>query len=182
MGMFELQETPLAGVRLVQRKRLEDKRGFLSRLFCAEALGLAGPVQINLTLTQQKGTVRGMHFQYPPCAETKVVNCMKGRVFDVAVDLRRSSPTFLCWYGEELSAENQRSLIIPPGVAHGFQALEEGCELLYFHSTSYRPEAEGGLNPRDPGLAIEWPLEISDMSDRDLAHPFIKSDFAGIEI
>lgn len=180
MAHFEILATPLAGLKIVQRRRIEDDRGYLSRMFCAEefdGLGLDNPVQINRTLTRRQGTIRGMHFQYPPHAEVKLVSCLKGRVFDVAVDLRRDSLTFLRWHAEELSEENQRSLLIPAGFAHGFQALCDDCELLYLHSNFYTPEAEGGLNPLDPRLAIAWPLPAGHMSERDRAHPFIEPGF-----
>jgi dTDP-4-dehydrorhamnose 3,5-epimerase len=184
MAMLTVTATPLAGLQVVQRKQLEDSRGFFSRLFCAEELAGAGftrPVaQVNQTLTRQRGAVRGLHFQYPPHAEDKVVSCLHGEVFDVAVDLRRGSPTFMRWHAERLSADNQRSLLIPQGFAHGFQALSEGCELLYLHSMPYAPSAEGALNVRDPRLAIAWPLPIADLSPRDASHAHIGASFPGL--
>lgn len=170
---------------LVQRKRFEDPRGFLSRFYCAEEFESAGMhsaiSQINHTLTRRKGAVRGMHFQHPPHAETKIVNCLHGEVFDVAVDLRRNSPTFLQWHAEILSAQNQRSLLIPEGFAHGFQALADDCEIVYLHTAAYKKTAEAALNATDPRLAIAWPLEISEMSDRDRSHPMLAAGFEGIE-
>lgn len=136
--------------------------------------------QINQTLTRCEGAVRGMHYQLPPVAEVKLVTCLRGRVFDVAVDLRADSTTFLRWHGEILSPENRRALAIPQGFAHGFQALEVDCELLYLHSAPYRPEAERALNACDPRLGIDWPLPISDMSDRDRGHAMLTENFAGI--
>jgi dTDP-4-dehydrorhamnose 3,5-epimerase len=184
MAMLDTFPTPLRGLHVVQRRRLQDTRGFLSRMFCAEELAAAGfvrPVaQINHTLTRQRGAVRGMHFQYPPHAEDKFVSCLRGAVFDVAVDLRRDSPTFMQWHAEHLSADNQRSLLIPQGFAHGFQALCEDCELLYLHSAPYAPMAEGALNVREPALAIAWPLPITDLSPRDAAHPLVGTSFTGI--
>lgn len=185
MSRFDITETPLAGVRIVTRKALEDSRGFLTRLFCADTFreaGIALPVvQINHTLTRQIGAVRGMHFQRPPHAEVKLVSCMRGRVFDVAVDLRRGSPTFLQWFGTELSAVNRSALLIPQGFAHGFQTLSEDCELIYLHSAAYEPTAEGAVGALDPRLGIAWPLEIGEMSPRDRGHPPIAEDFAGLE-
>lgn len=137
-------------------------------------------VQINHTLTRLKGTVRGMHYQLPPYAEIKMVSCLHGEVFDVAVDLRKGSPTFLQWRGEVLSAANRRSLLIPEGFAHGFQALSGDCELVYLHTASHRPDAEGGLNVMDPALAIAWPLAIGEVSERDGNHKLIEKDFQGI--
>lgn len=185
MARFDFVSTPIAGLMLVQRQRLEDSRGFLSRFYCAEefkALGVDQPiVQINHTLTRIKGAVRGMHFQSPPHAETKVVSCLHGEVFDVAVDLRKNSPTFLQWHGAVLSAENQRSLLIPEGFAHGFQALTDDCELIYLHTAAYQPAAEGAVHANDPRLAIAWPLDITEMSARDCAHPLLAAEFEGIE-
>jgi dTDP-4-dehydrorhamnose 3,5-epimerase len=182
--MLTITSTPLAGLQVVQRRRLEDPRGFLSRIFCADELASAGftrPVaQVNQTLTRQRGAVRGLHFQYPPHAEDKFVSCLRGEVFDVAVDLRRGSPTFMQWHAERLSAENQRSLLIPQGFAHGFQALREDCELLYMHSMPYAPGAEGALNVHDAALAIAWPLPIADLSPRDASHPLVGASFPGI--
>jgi len=184
MSRFDFTPTPLAGLLLVQRKVTEDHRGFLSRFYCAEEFGEAGLVkhiaQINHTFTRKKGAMRGLHFQYPPHAEAKLVSCLKGEILDVAVDLRRDSPTFLQWHGAILTAANRRSLLIPEGYAHGFQTLTEDCELMYLHTAAYHPEAEGALNMADPRLNITWPLPIDDLSDRDRNHPFIGSDFQGI--
>lgn len=184
MSRFDFIPTPLTGLMLVQRKAIEDHRGFLSRFYCAEVFGVAGfkkPIaQINHTLTRKKGAVRGLHFQYPPYTEAKLVSCLKGEIYDVAVDIRRDSPTFLHSHGEILSAENRRSLLIPEGYAHGFQALTEDCELIYLHTATYNPEAEGALNVADSRLSIVWPLPIDDISERDRNHSFISSDFEGI--
>jgi dTDP-4-dehydrorhamnose 3,5-epimerase len=138
--------------------------------------------QINHTITRKKGAVRGLHFQHPPHAETKVVSCLRGEIFDVAVDLRSGSPTFLQWHGEILSAGNRKSMLIPEGYAHGFQALTEDCELIYLHTAAYHPEAEGALNVADPRLNIAWPLPFVDLSDRDRSHPLIDKIFHGIDL
>ena len=184
MSRLTSSDTPLDGVKLFQRQRIGDHRGFLDRLFCADTLQAAGwrkPIaQINHTYTRQRGTVRGMHFQYPPHAEMKLVTCLRGAILDVAVDLRPGSPTFLSWHAEELSAENQRSLLIPEGFAHGFQTLSDDVEMLYCHSERYTPEAEGGLNPQDSRLAIAWPLPVSELSARDASHILIGNDFKGV--
>lgn len=139
-------------------------------------------VQVNHTLTRRRGTVRGMHFQWPPHAETKFVSCLAGEILDVAVDLRRHSPTFLRWHGEILSVANQRSLLIPEGFAHGFQALTDDCELLYLHTAAYAPGAEGALNALDPRLAIAWPLPVTDRSERDCLHALVADDFEGLAL
>lgn len=184
MARFNLTNAPLDGLVLVERQRVQDQRGFFSRFFCAQELAHAGfdrPVaQINHTLTRCRGAVRGLHFQYPPYAEDKLVNCLRGRVFDVAVDLRRGSATFLTWHGEILSADNGRGLLIPRGFAHGFQTLEDDCEMLYLHSAPYVAEAEGALNPRDPRLDIHWPLAFTEISERDAKHPHITHEFNGV--
>ena len=181
---FEFTSTPLSGLTVIQRKLIEDDRGFLCRFYCAEEFSEAGvrkPIaQINHTFTRKKGAVRGLHFQYPPYVEAKIVNCLKGEIYDVAVDIRRGSPTFLRWYAEILSADNHKSLLLPEGFAHGFQTLTKDCELIYLHTASYAPDAEGGLNVRDPRLAIAWPLSISELSNRDLSYARVDDKFEGI--
>jgi len=186
MARFDCIDTPLAGLKVIQRKPIADVRGFLSRFYCAEEFkgyGLNKPInQINHTHTKQKGAVRGLHYQQAPYAEIKLVNCIKGEIFDIAVDLRKNSPTFLHWHGEVLSENNQRSLLIPEGFAHGFQALTDDCELIYLHTAPYVKEAEAALNVNDPRLNIAWPLGIAELSDRDRSHPMIKDDFEGITV
>ena len=181
---FTFHPTPLAGLVLIERKPISDERGYLERLFCADEFaneGMRLPVfQANQTVTRRKGTVRGMHFQFPPHAETKLVSCLAGSVFDVVIDLRRGSPTFMKWHGEELSAGNHKSLLIPAGFAHGLQTLEDDCELLYFHSAAFAAEAEGGIHPQEPKIGIAWPLPITDMSTRDRNHPALATDFKGL--
>jgi dTDP-4-dehydrorhamnose 3,5-epimerase len=184
MTRFAVADAPLSGLKVVERQKLGDARGFLARMFCAEELAAAGwkkPVsQINHTHSAKAGTLRGLHFQRPPHAEMKLVSCLRGAVFDVAVDLRQGSPTFLRWHAEELSAVNNRALLIPEGFAHGFQTLTDDVEMLYCHSAPYVAGAEGGCNPFDPRLAIDWPLPASATSERDANHPMIGADFEGI--
>ncbi len=186
MSRFTITDLPLAGLKRVQRQRLGDNRGFLARMFCAEELAAAGwirPIaQINHTYTAKQGTVRGMHFQRSPHAEMKLVSCIRGDVWDVAVDLRVGSPTFLYWHAERLSAENGCALLIPEGFAHGFQALTDDVELLYCHSAAYAAQAEGGLHPNDPRLGITWPLAIAELSARDAEHALITADFEGVRV
>ncbi|MBA3032745.1 MAG: dTDP-4-dehydrorhamnose 3,5-epimerase [Gammaproteobacteria bacterium] len=181
---FDILDTPLAGLRILQRKFIGDSRGYLERLFCSEELQALAPgrhiTQINHTLTATRGTVRGMHFQRPPHAEIKFVSCLRGEVFDVAVDLRDNSPTFLRWHAEVLSADNHKTLVIPEGFAHGFQTLTDNCEMLYFHTAAYQPGAEGGLNAQDPRLAIQWPLPVAGLSPRDAAQPLLDKSFTGV--
>jgi dTDP-4-dehydrorhamnose 3,5-epimerase len=179
-----LEPTPLAGVLRVQRTRLGDARGYLERLFCADELreaGWTGPIaQINRTFTAQRGTVRGLHWQQPPHAEVKLVQCLRGEVYDVAVDLRAGSPTFLSWHAERLSPDNGHALLIPKGCAHGFQTLTDDVEMLYCHSAAYAAEAERGAHPQDAALAVDWPLPIAALSARDAAHPALGPAFEGI--
>jgi dTDP-4-dehydrorhamnose 3,5-epimerase len=180
---FDAVATPIAGLTVLQRRLIGDNRGYLERMFCQQDLADVVPeasiVQINHTLTARRGTLRGMHFQFAPHAETKIVSCLKGEVFDVAVDLRRTSPTFLRWHGEVLSADNHRTLVIPEGFAHGFQTLTDDCEMLYFHTAFFRADAEGGLNATDPRLAITWPLPVTERSARDTGHPLVDANFTG---
>ncbi len=184
MNRFSISPLPLAGLMRITRERLGDSRGFLSRLFCAQELAAAGwtlPVaQINQTQTIHCGTVRGLHFQHPPHAEMKLVSCLRGTVWDVAVDLRVGSTTFLQWHAENLSSDNRQSLLIPAGFAHGFQTLSDDVEMLYCHSAGHVPASEGAINALDPRLAIGWPLPLNHRSERDRQHPFLVDDFRGI--
>lgn len=184
MARFNFIPTPLPDLKVVQRQVIEDSRGFLSRFYCVDEFAEMGVgksiVQINHTLTRQQGAVRGLHFQYAPHSEIKLVSCLKGEIFDVAVDLRRNSPTFLQWHGEVLSAKNRHSLLIPEGFAHGFQTLTPDCELLYLHTERYHPASEGALSVLDPLLAITWQLPITELSERDRQHPYIDQNFQGI--
>ena len=181
---FDFYDTPLQGLKLAKRNITEDSRGFFSRFFCTEEFISHGfnkhIMQINQSFTHQKGTVRGMHYQLAPYSEIKLVSCMKGEVFDIAVDLREGSPTFLNWHGEVLSEKNRHSMLIPEGFAHGFQTLSDNCELLYLHSAPYNKSSESALNINDPKLAIKFPLTISDISERDKSHPMIDDNFKGI--
>lgn len=184
MARFTLEPTLLAGVSVIQRHPMGDARGYLERLFCQEELqpliGTRSIVQINHTLTARAGTVRGMHFQHPPHAEMKLVSCLRGEVFDVAVDLRKGSPTYLKCHAERLSGDNHKTFVIPEGFAHGFQTLTDDCELLYLHTAAYEKDAEGGFDALDAALAIDWPLPILERSARDQAYAPITADFAGL--
>jgi dTDP-4-dehydrorhamnose 3,5-epimerase len=181
---LSITDLPLAGLKRIERQRLGDARGFLSRIFCAEELLAAGwdrpVVQINHSYTARRGVVRGMHYQRPPHAEMKLVSCIRGEVWDVGVDIRAGSKTFLQWHGERLSADSGRALLIPEGFAHGFQALTDDAELLYCHSAAYNAAAEAGLNPTDARLAISWPLQTTELSARDSQQPLLNERFAGV--
>lgn len=184
--ILKIQKTTIPGLMVVDGDVYTDHRGVFTRLFCQDELhdllGDRNVVQVNYSRTTTVGAVRGLHFQYPPHAEMKCIRCLTGRVWDVAVDLRISSPTFLKWHGEELSKENMRMMIIPEGFAHGFQVLENDSELLYFHTAFYAPEAEGGIQPADEMIGIEWPMPIQDLSKKDSSHPLLTSDFSGLNI
>jgi len=183
---FNVTHTRLSGVVVLERKPIGDRRGYLERMFCSdelqEVIGSRKIAQVNITLTARRGTVRGMHFQWQPHAETKFISCLRGKVFDVGVDLRRGSLTFLQWHGEVLSPENHRTLVVPEGCAHGFQTMSEDCELLYFHTAPFQPQGEGGLHAQDPMVAIQWPEEITELSARDTSHPLLTADFEGLTI
>ena len=165
-------ETPIAGAFVITPAPRTDNRGWFMRTFDRDLFTTndlrSDWVQMNQSMTAQTGSIRGMHIQHAPAAEVKLVRCVAGRVYDVLVDLRPDSPTRWQWFGVELSAQNQQMLYIPEGCAHGFQTLEPSCELVYCHSVAYAPEHEGGVRYNDPKININWPLPVSDMSDRDL--------------
>ena len=181
---FDILPTPLEGLTVVQRKPLPDGRGFFERMYCTQdlepVLGRRSIVQINHTHTASMGTVRGLHYQKPPHAEAKLVSCLRGQVYDVAVDLRRNSPTYMQWHAEVLSEDNHRSLFIPEGFAHGFQAMTNDCEMLYLHTAAYAPESEAGYYVLDPRLAVRWPLPVHSLSVRDAALPMMGDPFAPV--
>lgn len=176
--------TPILQLMVVESRPYVDARGAFTRLFCerelAPIIGERQVRQINHSRTASVGAVRGMHFQYPPQAEMKLVRCLRGRVWDVAVDLRAESETFLQWFAIELTPASARMLVIPEGFAHGFQVMEPDSELLYLHTGLYTPTAEGGVRFDDPTLNIEWPLPVSDISNRDMQHPLIDQNFRGL--
>lgn len=176
--------TKLAGSYVIDLEPFSDERGWFARFYCKNEFRQIGHqqewVQMNHSVTYEKGTLRGMHFQLPPFREIKMVRCIAGTIFDVIVDIRKGSPTFLQWIGVELSAANKKMLYIPEGFAHGFQALTPHCELIYHHSEYYTPGAEGGLRYNDPAINIEWPLPVNTLSGRDASHPNVNEQFKGI--
>lgn len=177
MTRLIIEETPLSGLKRIERQRLDDERGYFERLFCAEELIQAGwykpIVQINHSCSRSAGTVRGLHFQRTPHAEIKLVICLSGAVWDVVVDMRANSSTLFSWHGQELTAENNFAMLIPEGFAHGFQTLTDSAELLYLHSAAYSREAEMGICPLDEVLAIKWPRPITHISEKDANLPSI---------
>lgn len=186
MANMTMQRTPIDGVVKVERISHTDGRGSFERLFDSQVFRESLPEkdiqQINLSFTQEKGSIRGMHCQRPPFQESKLVSCLRGTIFDVAVDLRAESPTFLGWHSEMLSAENRIALLIPEGVAHGFQTLTHNCELLYAHTGTYQPDYEFNLNPLDPRLCIGWPLIPTCISVKDKERAFIADTFSGLNL
>jgi dTDP-4-dehydrorhamnose 3,5-epimerase len=178
--------TELPGVLVAETTAFVDQRGAFSRWFCEEELdevmGQRRIAQINYSRTTRLGALRGFHYQTAPHAEMKLIRCLRGRVFDVAVDLRRGSSTFLRWHAEELTPTNARMLVIPEGCAHGFQALEAESELLYLHTALYAPEAEGGVRFDEARIAVPWPLPVVDLSQRDRSFPVLDAGFSGIPL
>ena len=164
-------ETPLRGAFIIDLERREDERGFFARAFCQNEFAAHGlkPViaQANIGFNRRKGTIRGMHFQYPPAAETKLVRCSRGGILDIIIDLRPESPTYLQHISVELTADNHRGILVPERFGHGYQALEDNTETTYQVGEFYTPGAEGGLLYDDPRLQLTWPLPISVMSDKD---------------
>lgn len=183
---MKIEATQIPDLFMIHYSPASDDRGRFTRLFCESALAEIRPklhfCQINLSETKLRGTVRGMHYQTPPATEAKLVQCLRGRVFDVAVDLRADSPTFLHWYGTELSEATWQALFIPEGFAHGFQTLTDDAQLLYMHTAEWNPQHEAGLRHNDPKLAIHWPLPVTNCSQRDKNHPLINDDFIGVHI
>ncbi len=181
---MKLFPTPIADLMMAENKSFKDERGAFARFFCEQELSSVicqrKIVQINYSCTESVGAVRGLHFQKAPHAEMKLVRCLTGKVWDVAVDLRPHSSTYKRWFAQELSPQNAYMMIIPEGFAHGFQALEAGSKLLYLHTAFYKPEAEGGIRHDDPELGIAWPLPVTDISARDSSHAYIDSSFRGI--
>jgi len=171
------EETNIEGVFTISKTAFTDQRGFFERLYCEEELisfGVTKPIkQMNISSTSKRGVVRGMHLQRKPSQEVKIITCIKGEVFDVAVDLRQHSPSYLACYTAILSDTNRQSMVIPEGCAHGFQALSDDCQLLYLHTANYDPAAEYGINSLDSTLGIKWPLKVTDRSERDINLPFI---------
>jgi dTDP-4-dehydrorhamnose 3,5-epimerase len=181
---MKFSPAPLNGSYVIQPERFRDERGWFARTFCANEFAEIGHdkpwVQMNHSYTAKKGSIRGMHFQYPPHKEIKLVRCIRGKVFDVIVDVRNNSETFLKWFGTELTEENMCMLYIPAGFAHGFQTLTGDCELIYHHSEFYTPGSEGGIRYNDPAVNIAWPLEAVNVSERDRNHPLLTENFKGI--
>jgi dTDP-4-dehydrorhamnose 3,5-epimerase len=185
MNKLKISPLKLRGTYIIETIPFEDDRGIFARFYCHNEMGDIlldrQIVNANFSRNYKKGAVRGLHFQLSPFAEMKMPRCIKGRVVDVFVDVRKNSPTFLQWDSVELSAENMRMLVIPEGFAHGFQSLEDDTELMYLTTQFFSKDYERALNINDPKLNISLPIAISDISDRDKNHPFIcDTNFEGI--
>jgi len=171
------EAAPLAGAYLVHLEPILDARGSFARAFCAQEFGAQGLetnfVQANISTNTRAGTLRGMHFQRAPHAEVKLVRCVKGAIYDVIVDMREGSPTYLRWFGAELNEDNGAAMYVPKGFAHGYQALSDGAAAFYMVSAYYAPQAEGGLRHDDAKLAIAWPRAVADLSEKDARWPLL---------
>jgi len=174
---MKLLPTKIAGCYRLQLEPLGDERGYFLRVFEVEVLRRVDPsfnvVRANRSLTRSRGAIRGLHYQRSPRAEDKLVQCLEGVIFDVCVDIRPDSPTYLDWVGAELSRENQELILVPKGCAHGFQTLAEDCLVEYFVNGDYSPSDEGGMRWDDPALGIDWPLPCSMTSSKDAAWPLL---------
>ncbi|MEP7145904.1 MAG: dTDP-4-dehydrorhamnose 3,5-epimerase [bacterium] len=172
-------ETKLKDLYVIEPEAFRDERGIFARTYCKKEFAQINfdkeIVQINFSYNNIKGTLRGLHYQPAPYEETKLIRCTSGKVFDVAVDLRKSSDTYLDWYGIELSPENMRMILIPGGFAHGFITLKDNSGLIYHHTEYYNPSAEKGIRYDDKTINIEWPVEITVISDKDNNYEFIKN-------
>src|SRR6059036_2391276 len=170
-------ETKLKGAFILDVDRREDNRGFFARVFCQREFAMHGLkpfiAQANVAFNKKKGTLRGMHFQFPPAAESKLVRCTRGGILDIIVDLRPESPTYLEHVAVELNEENQRALYVPERFAHGYQALRDDTDTSYQVGEFYTPEAEGGLMYNDPRLGLKWPMSVSVISEKDQRFPLL---------
>ena len=180
----DIRQTELLGLMSIRNSIFEDKRGSFEKLYSSDqtSINLKGArlEQVNISTSHKRGTIRGLHFQREPFTDIKLVRCTRGSIWDVTVDIRMGSSTFLKWHAEVLSSRNRRGLLIPAGFAHGFQSLTNNVELIYCHFAPYRIDAEGGISPFDTNLRIPWPLEVTEISDRDYNLRPIDSSFAGL--
>lgn len=171
------EKTSLEGLYIVKPQLLRDERGLFTRTFCKKEFAEIGFekdfVQFNHSFNSKKGTLRGMHFQEAPFTETKLIRCVEGRVWDVAVDLRKESKTYLQYFGIELSKENMFSVLIPDGFAHGFLTLEDSSSLIYHHTEFFTPNKDRGILYNDPSIGIKWPIPISFISQKDTSYTLL---------
>lgn len=178
--------TNLEGAFVIEPEPSRDRRGLFARTFCRREFAAIGHdkefVQFNHSLNRKPGTVRGLHYQKPPHAEIKLIRCVRGAVFDVIVDIRRDSRTFLQYTSVELTERNMKMIYVPEGFAHGFQTLAPATELIYHHTAYYAPGSEGGIRYDDPLLGIPWPLPVAELSEKDQGYPHLDSGFSGVRL
>ena len=181
---MKFSETYLQGAYVIELTPFKDNRGLFARTFCKREFRQINHtrefVQFNYSLTFKKGAIRGMHYQVQPDSEIKLIRCMAGKVFDVIIDIREGSPTFLKYFSVELSPENFKMIYVPEGFAHGFQTLENNTQLIYHHTAYYNPQAERSIRYNDPAIGIKWPLKPADISEKDKNHKLIDKTFKGI--
>ena len=184
-NQMEFKKTSFEDVYVINFSRNEDNRGTFTRMYCKQEFEKIGFdkefVQINFSSNLAKGTLRGLHYQKMPYTESKLIRCIQGKIFDVVVDIRKDSKTFLKYFGVELSKEKMNAIFIPEGFAHGYQTLEDNSSLIYHHSQYYMPESDGGIRYNDPFLNIEWPLPAINLSDKDKAYHLIDNTFKPIK-
>jgi dTDP-4-dehydrorhamnose 3,5-epimerase len=180
------RETLLKGVYIVETKPYSDERGLFARTYCKKEYHAISHdvefVQFNHSATTKKGTIRGIHYQLQPFSEIKLIRCIRGSVYDVVIDLRMDSPTFLQFYAIELNEDNMLSIYIPRGFAHGFQTLEDNSQLIYHHTAYFAPGYEAGIRYNDPMVGISWPLPVSVITEKDLNHNLLNNSFKGITL
>lgn len=183
---MQFHGTSLDGPRLVETRRIEDHRGSLARMFCERSFAEAGLearfVQINNSTSRRRGTMRGLHYQMPPHAEAKLLRVVRGSIFNVAVDVRRGSPSFGRWFGAALDAERRLMMYTPQGFAHGCLSLTDDVEFIYLTSAFYAPAAERGLRFDDPHIGIDWPIPVTEVSDKDRAWPDLDPAFHAVDL
>ncbi len=184
MDRFVYEKTIIEGVYIITPKKIHDNRGYYERYFCScefKEVGFNNTVrQINHSQTTAKGVIRGFHYQNKPYEESKLVRCIKGRIFDVALDVRKDSPTFLQYVSCELTDDNSKYMLIPKGVAHAFQTLTDISEILYLVDREYQPSTDVAINPLDPKIKIDWPIEVNKELSKEIRHDFITDFFVGI--
>jgi len=183
MDRLKFNKLPLKGAFFIETKDIIDERGSFSRIYCLDEfkkVGLGNIVQTNISYTENKGTIRGLHFQYPPHMEDKIIVCLKGEIFDVIVDIRKNSASFLKWHGQKL--KRKEMIFIPKGFAHGFQTLSYNVELLYFHTEKYSINCEGAISYKDPKISIKWKIPINNLSEKDKNIEYLNDNFRGVEV
>jgi dTDP-4-dehydrorhamnose 3,5-epimerase len=183
---MRFKKTKIKDLYIAKLESKNDSRGFFTRSYCKKELEKTGIIksikQANHSMTSKVGSIRGMHYQNPPYAENKIIRCIAGEIFDVVIDLRKNSETFLQWHGEYLKSNDFKMMIVPEGFAHGFQVIKENSEIIYLSTESYNPKAESGILFNDKSINIKWPLKVTDISKRDMKFNAISKNFRGINV